>query len=289
MKATGHLRRVSMLMVLVSALMFSFNGLIVRLLEQTTPAQAVFYRSLGMTGALLVVYSVLYRGSAVRHITAVGWLGMLGGLLMGAAMITSFTAMFYTTIANVVFVSSAIPFFTAALAWVILKEKVPGKTLIYMALAFGGIAVMVGGGVRVGAGLGNLLALLSALMYSSFVVIVRRRRDTNMTPVVAVSGVWVCIYSLLFTGGALDVPVRDLLLCLFWGAVIAAGGHSLFVLAARNLAGADVTFLMLPEFVLAPIWVWLVVDEIPAGTTLVGGAIVMGSLAWWTLSMARRV
>ena len=75
---------------------------------------------------------------------------------------------------------------------------------------------------------------------------------------------------------------------LFWGAVIAGGGHSMFVLAARNLAGAEVTFLMLLEFVLAPVWVWLVVNEVPTTTTITGGMLVMGALAGWSLNWPKR-
>jgi drug/metabolite transporter (DMT)-like permease len=286
-RAASATRRLAILMVLASAIGFSFNGLIVRLLETATPPQAAFYRSLGMTLGLLAVYSVLYRGFLFRIVAGVGWIGVLGAALMGTSMLTMVTAMYHTTVANVVFMSSAIPFFTAGLAWLLLRERVTRGTLIAMAVAFSGIVIMVGGGISVGAGFGNLIAILSALTYALAVVVVRLRQETNMAPMVALAGVWVCIGVPIATGAELAVSPRDLALCLAWGAVIAGAGHSLFVLAARRLAGAEVTFMMLLEFVLSPIWVWLIVSEVPSESTLVGGALVIGALAGWTLVTAR--
>ena len=83
------------------------------------------------------------------------------------------------------------------------------------------------------------------------------------------------------TWGDLNVPARDLILALAWGTVIAACGHSLLVLAAARLYAGEVTFIMLLEYVLDPVWVWLIVHEIPALSTLAGGAIVMGALVFW--------
>lgn len=281
-------RSFSVLLVLVSAIGFSFNGLFVRLMEGATPPQAVFYRSGFMSCALFCVYLILHRGGALRHVMKVGWLGLLGAVLMGAAMVTAFTSMYHATIANVVFVSSSIPFFTSALAWILLKERVERHTLIFMLLAFCGMSIMVGGGISVGAALGNFLALFSALLYSLFVVIVRYRQDRDMTPVVAISGVVALLYCAVATGGELGVSWHDVGLCALWGGVVAGLGHSLFVIAARRLTGGEVTFVMLLEFVLAPIWVWLIVNEIPTWTTMVGGAVVMTSLALWTVSASRQ-
>ena len=45
---------------------------------------------------------------------------------------------------------------------------------------------------------------------------------------------------------------------------------------------------MLLEFVLAPIWVWWAINEVPATTTLVGGTLVIGALIGWTLNSKKK-
>jgi len=55
--------------------------------------------------------------------------------------------------------------------------------------------------------------------------------------------------------------------------------NALFIIASRHLATAEVTLLMLIEFALGPVWVWLFVDEVPHRWTLIGGSIIIASVA----------
>ena len=71
---------------------------------------------------------------------------------------------------------------------------------------------------------------------------------------------------------------HDLALCLFLGVVQYTGGFVLITLGARYLPAAEVALLSLAETVLAPIWVWLGVGEVPALLTLAGGVIVISAV-----------
>ena len=51
-------------------------------------------------------------------------------------------------------------------------------------------------------------------------------------------------------------------------------GLALLTVAARLIPPAEVALISLLEIVLGPLWVWLAYDEVPAATTLAGGAIV---------------
>ena len=268
-------------MVVISALLFSLNGPILRLMTEANALQATFYRSAAMSASLFVVFFVVYGRGAGARIKAIGWHGVVAGVFLGLATITIFVAMNHTTVANTSFINSAIPFFTAALAWLFLKERVSRLMLVCMTAAFVGVGVMVAGSLGVDQIFGSLVAVVSALVFAIFVVILRTRQQINMTPVVAVSGLITCGFIAVMTWGDLNVPARDLILELAWGTVIAACGHSLFVLAAARLYAGEVTFIMLLEYVLDPVWVWLIVHEIPALSTLAGGAIVMGALVFW--------
>ena len=279
--ASANSRHIGIAMVVISALLFSFNGLILRQMTEASALQATFYRSASMSVALLLVFLLIYRGHTGARISAIGLRGVVAGGFLGLATITIFIAMNHTTVANTVFINSAVPFFSTALAWLFLGEKIPRLMLICMATAFAGVAVMVTGSIGVNEIFGSLMAVTSALVFAIFVVILRSRQQINMTPVVAVSGLITCVFILAMTGGDLSVPLRDLVLALIWGAAIAALGHSLFVLAAARLVAGEVTFVMLLENVLAPTWVWLVLREVPALATFTGGAIVMGALGLW--------
>ena len=94
-------------------------------------------------------------------------------------------------------------------------------------------------------------------------------------------------FAAVVTGGAVMVSMHDLALCFVLGFVITGFGHLMFMKAAQILPAGEVTFLMLIEFVLAPLWVWAFVDEVPRATTLIGGGIVLATVAGWAFYRLR--
>ena len=179
------------------------------------------------------------------------------------------------------------PFVTAIAARLVLGERIHRYTLVAIPIAFAGILVMVGGSILVGAWLGNLLALITVLCFSCYVVILRYSQGRNMQPTLVVGALVAAVLGTLVTGGDLMVPVHDLVLCLILGCVITGLGHQMFLKAAEILPAGEVTFLMLLEFVLSPLWVWAFVGEIPRATTLIGGSVVLATVAGWAFARMR--
>jgi drug/metabolite transporter (DMT)-like permease len=185
----------------------------------------------------------------------------------------------HTSVANTLFILSAIPFFTAALARIFLKERLQRATIMTMLFAAGGIAIMLREGFAVGSAYGNLMALVTAFCFAGFAVIVRRKRRTDMMPTLLVSAAVIALVAFFMRIGNLGVTVHDLLLCFLWGGVLSGIANWMFIVAARSLQAAEVTLFMLLEFALGPLWVWLFVGEVPSSWTLVGGALVITSVA----------
>ena len=154
---------------------------------------------------------------------------------------------------------------------------------------------MVGGGLVVGTIRGNLLALGASLSFAIFSVLLRRGRERDMLPCVAIAGAVSALIALpvVLAGApslasALLLSPRDLALCAVMGAVQVGGGLTVFTLGARHVPVAELTLLSLTELALAPIWVWLAVGEVPSGYTLIGGAIIIAAITYQALSGARR-
>ena len=72
---------------------------------------------------------------------------------------------------------------------------------------------------------------------------------------------------------------HDLLLCLLWGGLLSGLSNWMFIVAARRLIAAEVTLFMLLEFALGSLWVWLFVGEVPTSWSLLGGTLVIASVA----------
>ena len=79
-----------------------------------------------------------------------------------------------------------------------------------------------------------------------------------------------------------------MLLCFALGGVVAGFSNALFIISSRHLLAAELTFFMLLEFSLGPIWVWIFINEIPTQWTILGGVIVMSAVLYNTFSELRR-
>jgi uncharacterized protein (TIGR03382 family) len=50
------------------------------------------------------------------------------------------------------------------------------------------------------------------------------------------------------------------------------------MLGARRIPAAEGALILLNEPILAPLWVWIFVNEVPSTVALLGGAIVFGAV-----------
>ncbi len=268
-----------MLLMVAGSVAISFGGLVQRNIEFADPWQILVYRSLGMLIAAGIIIGVRHRGNLLDTLTGIGRLGLLGGVLLSFAGIAFIQALTHTTIANALFILGSIPFFAALFARLILGERLRRTTLITMIVAAVGLGIMVVKGVSVGSGFGNLMALITAVSFACYAIIVRYKRQVEMLPVILLSSAIVIVVSLLVTKGDIAIPLNDILLCLFWGGCLSGFVNWMFIIASRHLATAEVTLIMLLEFALVPIWVWWFIGETPTLWTIFGGGLIIAAVA----------
>ena len=269
----------AILLMVLGSVAISFGGLVLRKIEVADTWQINVYRSLGMLVAIAAIIAIQNRGRFFATLLSVGRFGILAGVLLAGAGLSFIQAFAHTTIANALFIIGAIPFFAALLARIFLGERLRRATLVTMLFAGFGLALMVVNGINIGSGFGNAMALATALCFAGFAVVVRYRRQVEMLPSLLIASALIIAVSLPVTGGELDVPLNDILLCLFWGGCLSGFVNWTFIVASRHLATAEVTLLMLIEFALGPVWVWLFVDEVPHRWTLIGGGVIIASVA----------
>lgn len=278
-------------LVTVCSLLISFSGVVVRQIEHADFWQINFYRPLSSFIVVLVVLLFRYGVSFKKPVTDIGGLGYIGAGCLAVAGWCYVYAITTTTVANTVFTLSAIPFITALFARLFLKEQLQPVTLVTMAIACTGIMVMFAGGLEAGALLGNLAALGTAILFSCYAVLIRRNKHTDMLPAYLLAMLATSIVALLISADSWRIGLWDLAMCFIWGGLLSGIGNVLFAASARYLLAAEMTLFMLIEFALGPVWVWLVVDEIPTIWTIIGGVLIMGAVAVraiWQIRVTRR-
>ena len=265
-------------MMIVSATIVSTAGLIFRSLESIDAFGVVFFRGLALSFVMLIVLNAFYRQRVFLTIWSVGRQGVLGALFFTGAQIFYVFAFSNTTVANTTFTIALAPFITALLAFIVIKEHIERTTLLAMAIAcFGVIAIIVTDVSSEGL-LGVFFALMTAFCFSCFAVTLRRNKHVEMLPVLLLTGVFSMIVGLVFGQWHVMPQIYDIALCFIWGGILQGCGQSLLVLSARVLKAAEIPLIMLLEFSLGPIWVWMFFEEIISLGTLFGGGLIFLSV-----------
>ncbi len=264
-------------LVLLGGLCMSPGGLLIRFIETASDWQIVFYRSSFLAFTVLGVLGVEHRSGVARAFRAAGWASFLGGVLIGLGFVAYVLAMRHTTVANALLIISTAPFGAALLAWPFLGERVSARTWAAMTLAAAGVLVMVQEGLGEGRLFGNLMALGAALTFSGFAVTLRLGRRVDMIPTIFIAGV---VAALLGAALADDLVItrRDLVVLVIMGCLQVNLGIAFMTLGSRHVPAVQITLLMLVEVVLGPLWVALVLGEIPGLLTLMGGVMVLAAV-----------
>ena len=261
-------------MMILSATIVSTAGLIFRSLNEIDIFEILFFRGAALVLAMLVVVNIFYRQRVFETIRNVGKPGVLGAMFFTGAQTFYVFAFSNTTVANTTFTIALAPFITAFLALIILKEKVSKATCFAMILAGLGIGVIIAGDVSADGKLGILFALLTACCFSCFAVTLRQNKHIEMLPVLLLTGSFSMLIGLFFGKWNVIPSLHDITLCFVWGGLLQGVGQSLLVLSTRVLRAAEIPLIMLLEFTLGPIWVWVLFGEQITFMAAVGGTLI---------------
>lgn len=204
---------------------------------------------------------------------AIGRPGMLVGALQASATILFVIAVTNTNPANALVISSTGPFFAALISRVFLGERIALRTWVAVVTVIAATALVFAGSLESGGTLGNVAALVGALVMAIELTVIRRSRAVSMVPAIAVAATIASVVALAF-GPAWPLE-EDVLLLVLQGAILLPVAIALMTLAPRYAPAPEVILVGRLEMLLGPLWVWWVLGEVPVTATVIGGAIVL--------------
>lgn len=280
-----------LLFVFAAGVLWSTVGLGIRMIEDAVVWQILLYRSISMSIFLYMVIRLRSGESPFLQIRRIGLPAVVAGLSLVAAYSGGIYAIQNTSVANAMLLFATAPFMAAVLGWLVLREPVRAATWIAIAVALGGILIMVSDKTGDVAVQGSLAALGSALGFAVFTVALRWGRSGEMLPSVFLSG----LFAIVITFGICQFLELSVVLSLQDGGVAmgmgvfqVGAGLILYTLGSRSLPAAELTLLSLAEVLLGPFWVWLFLNETASLNTLVGGAVLLIAIAGNAVSGKRR-
>ena len=276
--------------VLLAGILWSFGPYVVRNINQpeTIPWQYLFTRGL-VIFTLLNVYLYFEEGKEfVKNYKKIGFSGLTGGLGLASAMITFIWSITNTTAAITLLCLAAMPFITALLGFLFLKEEISLNVWIAIFIASIGILIMAIGNNENNSLVGLALGLASAIGFSVFSVSLRWRKETPKFTTVALAGLFCFLISsaVLFSNNMnfLSSSKNESLFALH-GTIVCLG-LILYSIASKNIPAAELTLLSLTEVIGGVFWVWLPwlgINEIPSTNTIIGGFLIFLSIMYYSL------
>jgi DME family drug/metabolite transporter len=280
-----------LLFVFAAGVLWSTVGLGIRMIEDAVVWQILLYRSISMSLFLYMVIRLRSGESPFLQIRRIGLPAVVAGLSLVTAYSGGIYAIQNTSVANAMLLFATAPFMAAVLGWLVLREPVRAATWIAIAVALGGILIMVSDKTGDVAVQGSLAALGSALGFAVFTVALRWGRSGEMLPSVFLSG----LFAIVITFGICQFLELSVVLSLQDGGVAmgmgvfqVGAGLILYTLGSRSLPAAELALLSLAEVLLGPLWVWLFLNETASLNTLVGGAVLLIAIAGNAVSGKRR-
>ena len=284
----------AILIVLIAGVFWSFGALVVRFISDAReiPWQYLFFR--GSTIFILInIYLFVKEGkSFTENYKKIGSSGIIGGISLGIAMMCFIWSITHTTAAITLLMLAAMPFMTAILGYIFLKEKVSTTTFTAIIIAAIGIGFMAFTSRQIGTLFGLAVGLISSFGFSIFSVSLRWRKNTPTFTTVAVAGLFCATFSfivLVFNDTSFFTTFRTSSLSALHGTLVCVG-MVLYSIGSKHLPAADLTLLSLTEVLGGIFWVWLPIfgiNEVPTTNTIIGGSIITLALMYYSLNTKR--
>ena len=284
--------KIAIPLVLFAGILWSFGPLVVRYMDSPdlVPWQYIFGRGLTIF-IILNLYLYFEEGiNFYKNYKKVGRSGLIGGSGLGIAMITFIYSITNTSAAVTLLCLAAMPFFTAILAYLFLKEKISINVWVSIFIATVGIIIMAVGNTEKNSLLGFLFGITSSIGFSIFSVSLRWRKETPKFTTVAVAGLFCFVFAtvmILITKQNFFSTSYNSSMFSLHGTLVCFG-LILYSIGSKAIQAAELTLLSLTEVVGGIFWVWLPlfgINEVPTTNTIVGGFFLFISLFYYSLIM----
>lgn len=208
-------------------------------------------------------------------------------ILMGSSNFFFISGIKNTSVANVVIIFGTSALFSALYAYLIYKEKVTKNILIASTFMIFGLFIIFKDDLGLGNMIGNIYALLAVSCFSLAFVFLSKHININRIALTGTVGLYMAIISFILSD-SLIIDLRTLGVLLLMGLLVNPFARVLMSNGTKYISASEATLLMIIETIMAPIWVWMFLNEIPNSNTFIGGSIIILTLVANSLYTLKR-
>lgn len=245
----------------------------------TTISPFLFSFYIGIFMFISMISTFVFREKAVlkKALNSSIPILIICAILMGTSNIFFITAVKTTTVANVVIIFGTAALFSALFAYLFFKEKITINIIIASFFMFVGLFIIFNDELEIGSLNGNIYALLCTALFAMSFVLLSRYKQMNRVLLTAFSGLVLSIIAFFFCDD-FSIDLKTLAIVMTMGLLISPISRVLLGTGAKYISASEVSLLMIIETIMAPVWVWIFLDEVPSSYTFIGGSIIVATL-----------
>jgi drug/metabolite transporter (DMT)-like permease len=261
-------RTKALLLIALVAILWSSGGVLIKLVSWNPLALASIRSLISAVFLLLAARGKRFNFSPIA---------LAGALAYAGTLITFVAATKLTTAANAILLQYTAPIYVALLGGWFLHEHINWQDWLAIAAVLGGMLFFFLDKLSLTGMSGNLLAIGSGLFFASLVLLLRKQKDGNPLQSIIMGNILTFLIGLPFCRG-LQFTEGNIAGILALGIFQIAIPYFLYSMAIRHVRAFDAILIMTLEPILNPIWVWLVIAEVPGKWPIVGGLIVIAAI-----------
>ena len=266
-----------MLLAFTGVLFITPDSLLIRL-ANINSWNLIFYRGIIPFLTIFIGLAIIYRSSLFKKILDNGWHGVAFIITFAITSIAFVISIESTNVANTLVMVALAPMLSAIISLIFLKENPDQKTWIAIIITTLAVIYIFYDALNSGDFFGNLLGLVCATGLAINAVIIRSAKKISLLPSAMIGKLVVSLFALIFVD-QIKLENNDLIIVPLMCVACIAIPFVCITLAPRYITAAEVNLFFLLETIFGPFWVWLVIKEQPSLETIIGGGIIITTIA----------
>ena len=266
------------LLAFVAVIFITPDSLFIRLSNLDTWG-LVFYRGIIPFFTVFFGMLIVYKLNFFKILFKSGFHGIIYIFTFSITNITFVVSIQNTNVANTLVMIATAPMLSAILGSIFLKENADKKTWISIFITFLAIIYIFFDSLKLGNLYGDALGFITAIGLAVGAITIRSAKFKNLVPAAVVGKLFVALFALIFIE-TFDLVENDLTIVPIMCIMCVAIPFVLVTIAPRFIPAAEVNLFFLLETIIGPIWVWLFIKEQPSLETLIGGLVIIITIAF---------
>ena len=260
----------------IGVLLLSFESLLIKLTSISTLTYS-FYLGLFIIISINLILIKSHKQNFLKTYKSGFIYILLCGVFFGSSSMTFVAAIKHTSVANTVMLLSTAPLLSSFYAYLFYREKSTKNIYFSTIFIFLGLMVIFSSSDGHTSMIGNIYAFISANLFALAFVIMSKHTNLNRYAVTSSGGFFILISSFILADNLL-IDINTLFILLIAGLIVSPFARVLMGTGSKTLPASEISLLMIIETIMAPIWVWIFLQEVPSTNTFIGGSIILLTL-----------